>query len=163
MILLAGTESLLLDNQEEANTYFDQILESDSTQGDLKILALASYYKKDFKKAIPYFETLIKQSPADLDNYGYLAVAYQKTGRFQLAKEQLNHLNAARSDYQFGLIDYLLARFYTSQNEDKTVLNHLLKAVAEGYLYTPTSFQNDPDLYAYLKKPEFNRVMNFWK
>ena len=163
MLLLAGVENLLQDNQEEANTYFDQVVESDSTHGDMKNLALALYYKKDFRKAIPCFENLTRQNPEVLENYAYLAIAYQQTERFHLAQEQLNKLEASRSDYQYGEVDYLLARFYASQNEEKSVLSHLLKAVAAGHLYTPASFQHDPALYAYLKKPEFERVMNFWK
>ncbi len=163
IVLLTGMEYLLQGNQKLANLYFDQVIATDSTQDYINNTALALYYKKDYAKAIPYFESLIQQNPEVLENYAYLAIAYQQEENFQLANAQLNKLVSMRSDYQYGEVDYLLARFYAAQSDGKLVLNHLLKAVAAGCLYTPAYFQNDPHFNVYLEKPEFEHVMKFWK
>jgi hypothetical protein len=67
-----------------------------------------------------------------------------------------------RADYQFGSVDYALARYYASLSDEEQALGYLLKAVAAGRWYAPDSFQNDPFFTDYLETNTFQRIMNFW-
>lgn len=61
-------------------------------------LALVYTYKKDFPKAIGYFERIIQMNPAYYDAYNTLGAIYIEMGKYELAKEKLL-VAANASDY----------------------------------------------------------------
>ena len=55
-------------------------------------------------------------------------------------------------------------RRYASVGDKAKALEFLLKAVSQGYNFTPATFQNDPHFRTIKDSPEFNnRIMNYWK
>ena len=58
----------------------------------------------------------------------------------------------------------LLTANYASIDNNEKALEFLLKAVAQGYNYTPSTFQHDPHFKTLKENPEFNnKIMNYWK
>ena len=69
-----------------------------------------------------------------------------------------------RTDFQFGAVDYGWAQYFNSVGDKDKALEFLLKAVSQGFNFTPSTFQHDPHFKTIKESPEFkNRIMNYWK
>ena len=158
-LLYTGTQSLILQKQAEANAYFDDVIAIEASPA---ILGEAAYYRKDFKRAIAEFTKVKEEDSLNLDAIGFLANAYAGLGESSLALQEIALLKSRRDDYQFGKIDYLMARYYTVTEDDRQSLAYLNKAVAAGFLYTLFYYQHDPHFIKYFDTPEFNKIMNYW-
>ncbi|MEH6407518.1 MAG: hypothetical protein V7767_09570, partial [Leeuwenhoekiella sp.] len=161
-LLYAGEQSLLVSNQDAADVYFDQVLGSDTLEVPHKIIGEAAYYKKDFKKAIAEFLKVKQQDSLNLDAISFLANSYARLDQNKEAQQEIELLKSLRDDYQFGKIDYLMARYYAVLKDDTQALYYLNRAVAAGFLYTLYYYQHDPHFIPYLDTPEFNKVMTYW-
>ena len=71
-------------------------------------------------------------------------------------------MNTLRASYQFGEIDYGIAQYYATINDKENTFDYLRKAVASGWWFTTTSFQNDPHFLIYKDSQEFNDILNYW-
>ena len=91
-----------------------------------------------------------------------LAISNYKNGNYPKADEYIKSLDALRTDYQFGRVDYGYAQYYAAINDKGNTFKYLLKAVASGWWFTTTTFQNDPHFNIYRDTQEFKDVLNYW-
>jgi hypothetical protein len=162
LTLFIGKELLLLGDKINASIYFDKIINSDIKTTSLKNYTSALYYKEAFKKAVPLFESLVNEDSTDKETLTKLAITYYKNGELSKSKETIDKLTKLFEDYQYGEIDYYLAQYYAAINSKEESLDHLLKSVAQGFNYTPETFQNDIHFINYKNTDEFKKVLNFW-
>lgn len=162
LCLFVGKELLLVENKLKANYYFDKIINSQNGAVSIKNNAEALYYKKAYKKAIPILEKIVNIDINDKEALTKLAITYYKNGDLVKSKETINNLNKLFKSYQFGEIDYCLAQYYAAIDSKEVSLNHLLKSVAQGYNYTPDTFQNDIHFINYKNTAAFEKILNFW-
>ncbi|MCE2612502.1 tetratricopeptide repeat protein [Flavobacteriaceae bacterium D16] len=166
--LITGNEFQRVGNQELAFKYYDQLINSlenyreQVSQEQKELLARAYFYKGNYQKAQEILEQLIPESGNQIRLMAYLAIAYHKTGKTGMAQRQIRTLNGLRADYQYGSVDYALARYHASVGNPSIAMRYLLKAVAEGKRYTPAAYHHDILLKPYINEPDFNRVMSFW-
>jgi len=164
LLVFTGIQLLNSNQTEEANNYFNKIIENKNSALDSANLAKAYYYKGDYKKAQDIYKALHEHNPNDINYKASLAISNFKNGDFEAAKAQIETLDSLRANYQFGAIDYVWAQYYMSIGDKEKALEFLLKAVAQGYNFTPVTFQNDPHFITLKDDLGFNnRIMNYWK
>ena len=54
------------------------------------------------------------------------------------------------------------AQFYAQTGDKQNTFKYLLQSVAAGNLYSPSSFQNDPQFIPYFDTEMFNQILKFW-
>jgi thioredoxin-like negative regulator of GroEL len=162
LLLHTGNEYLLKNEKEKADNFFDKIiLAYEDTEINVQ-LAKAHYYRGDYVASENAFVELLKDNQKNIENNALLAISYYKNGKERESLMMVEKLNQLRSKYQFGEVDYQLARYFAVVDEDKKALQHLLKAIADGQNYTSATFQNDPHFNRLKKDNDFEKIMNFW-
>lgn len=160
----AGVQLINSNQSERANQYFDKIISRKTPALNTSDLAQIYYFKKDYINAQKQYKSLYDSNKNDIDIIVRLAISYFKNGSSEKAKTYIEKLNNLNTDYRFGAVDYGWAQYYATLGEKDVALKFLLKAVAQGYNYTPLTFQNDPHFKTIKESPEFiNRIMNYWK
>tara|TARA_R110002020_G_C16271511_1_gene771148 strand:- start:16 stop:2016 length:2001 start_codon:yes stop_codon:yes gene_type:complete len=160
--LRVGKECLLADNREQANKYFNKVLQFPDRNNDTKFKARANYYKEDYIAAEPLFEKINEATPNNEENITLLSITYEKNGKKEKAAQLITKLDSLRSTYQYGSIDYQLARYSAALGKKPETINYLLKAVASGYLYGPSEYQNDPHFKNFLDSSDFDKILTYW-
>lgn len=166
--LFAAKELVWMDKQNLANIYLDKIInELQSKNEDIgdklqKTLAESLFYRQDFAAAEKALEKILDANPDLIDYHALLAIAYQKNDNKSQALARLQILEALRQDYQYGDLDYALARYYASISDEENTIKYLMKAIADGHWYETGSFQNDPLFKAYFQTEGFKNILKFW-
>ena len=157
-----GKECLLVGNRERANVYFDKVLDFPLRDEVVKYRARAYYYKEDYLAAEPLLEKNNEATPNNEENIALLSITYQKNRKTEQAAQLISKLDSLRSTYQYGTIDYQLARYSASLGKKPETINYLLKAVSSGYLYGPSEYQNDPHFKNFLDASDFDKILTYW-
>ncbi len=160
--MIIGNEFLLANEFDRAKLFFDKVIDNTNHLNDSVNVASAYYYIKDYNKAQILLEKLNASDPKNIDPYVKLAIINYKNERNEEADQLIKSLNTLRAKFQFGEVDYGLAQYYAVLNDKVNTFNYLQKAVAEGKLFTPTTFQNDPHFLMYRDTQEFKDIINYW-
>ncbi|WP_323788491.1 adenylate/guanylate cyclase domain-containing protein [Psychroserpens sp.] len=159
-----GIQFLNSNQTEEANTYFNKIISRKSPTLNSVDLAHAYYFKTDYIKALEHYKLLYDANQNNIDYIIRLAICNYKITNSEEAKNYIDKLNTLKTDFQFGAIDYGLSQYYATIGDYNKAIQFLEKAVAQGFNFTPSTFQNDPHFRTIKDSPEFiNRIMNYWK
>jgi hypothetical protein len=165
--LFGGKEFLREGNPEIANLYFDGLISdleeepSKMTNRSKTYVGQAYYFKGDYKKAQPYLKAVYDKTNS-IEILPLLAVSQYKNDKTNEALALIAQLNAMRAPFQFGEIDYRMAQYYAATGDKSKAMDHLLKAVAAGYRYTPSAYQYDLHFKEFVNTEAFNEIMNFW-
>ncbi|MDZ4147609.1 MAG: hypothetical protein U1C58_04930 [Flavobacteriaceae bacterium] len=162
LLLHVGNEYVLKNEKEKANTFFDKIILAYKGKEINVQFAKALYYRGDFAASEKAFVELLKDNHKNIENTALLAISYQKNDKQRESLMMIEKLNQLRSKYQFGEVDYQLARYYAAVDENQKAFQHLFKSIADGQNYTSTTFQNDPHFNHLKYEKDFAEVMNFW-
>jgi len=163
LYLQAGKEFLLKGNKATAAEYFNNIIKSEDTVADKKILADALFYNGEYAQAQNVLTEILQKNPEDIDSLAKLAICNKKLGNGSVAEKNIQSLEGLRADYQFGHVDYALAQYYAATQNTPEMHKHLLKAAANGYLYNWKSYKNDPQFIKYFDSKEFREALNFFR
>jgi tetratricopeptide (TPR) repeat protein len=140
------------------------IITNENSSSSNSNLAKAYYFKSDYVNAQEVYNNLHENDASNSEYIVHLAVSNFNNGNFEAAKTYIEKLDALRTDYQFGAVDYGWAQYYAAVGDKDTALEFLLKAVSQGYNFTPSTFQNDLHFRTIKDSPKFNnRIMNYWK
>lgn len=162
--IFTGIQLINANQTDEANKYFNKVITRNNNPPTKENLAKTYYYKGDYLEAQQLYKTLFEKEPDNIEYLVHLAVSYFKNGNFEASKLHIEKLDSLRTDYQFGAVDYGWAQYYNSIGDKENALESILKAVVQGFNYTPTTFQNDPHFRTIKNSSEFNtRIMNYWK
>jgi len=162
LLLHVGNEYVLKNEKEKANTFFDKIILAYKGKEINAQLAKALYYRGNFAASEKAFVELLKDNHKNIENTALLAISYQKNNKQRESLMMIEKLNQLRGKYQFGEVDYQLARYYAAVDENQKAFQHLLKSIADGQNYTSATFQNDPHFNHLKDEKEFSEIMNFW-
>ena len=162
-IYFFAANQLLLSNEEVlANIYFREFIKNSEQNSAGIDLAKSLFYVGDFKKAESVLNQLLKESTYHIENLTWLAMSQYKNNKLQESTNTISKLNALRANYQFGELDYNLARFDAITNNEVMLFEHLTKSVASGYKYTLSTFQYDPIFKSYIDTEKFKALLNYW-
>jgi tetratricopeptide (TPR) repeat protein len=162
--VFTGIQLINANHIEEANKYFNKIITRKNSPANKLHLAQSYYYKGDYINAENLYKELHEIEVDNVENLVQLAICYFNNGKFSLAKTSIEKLDSLRTEYQFGAVDYGWAQYYSAIGDKSKTIEFLLKAVSQGYNFTPSTFQNDPHFRTIIDSPEFNnRIMNYWK
>ncbi len=166
--LFSGKEFFIQGKSDFASLYYNQVIKSleenwnSISDEERELLPLAYYYLGNYRKAEQLYEALYEKSDA-INYLPYLAIASMKLGASEKAQRYLSKLDASRTNFQFGWVDYGMAQYYAAAGNEKEAMDYLLKAVASGKRYTPSAFQYDIHFQPYIQTQIFDRVMKFWQ
>jgi len=166
--LVTGNEFLRAGNVPAANEYYDRLISSiaenkdDNSQEELELLARAYFYKEDYQKAQDLLERIVPESNDPITFKTYLAMSYNKNGDIKKAETLLKQIDKMRSDYQYGDVDYSMARYFAIAGDEDKTMEYLLNAVAAGKRFNPDDFQHDILFKPYVGTEAFNLIMNYW-
>lgn len=163
LYLQVGKEFLLKNDRNEANEYFNKIIDAEKGATDPKMLSDALFYKEEYAKAEKILKEIHIKNPEDIDALAKLAICNFKQSNLSEAKKNSDTLENMRGNYQFGNVDYAFAQYYAATDNQSALYKHLLKAVANGHTYHWKFFKNDPQFLKYNKTKDFKEVLNFWK
>ena len=158
-----GIQLINANQTEEANKYFNEIITRKESASNKYYIAQAYYYKEDYLSAQEFYESLHQQDPKDIEYVVYLSISNFKNGNFEVAKTTIEKLNNLRTDYQFGAVDYGWAQYYASIGDKEKALEFILKAIVQGYNFTPSTFHHDPHFRTLKDNLEFKNHLNYWK
>ncbi|MFD2535563.1 tetratricopeptide repeat protein [Gelatiniphilus marinus] len=162
--VFTGMQFLNANQKSEADTYFNKVISNSNATTAKPNLAKAYYYKGDYTNAEDLYKSLHETEPHNIEYLVLLAISYFKNGHSEAAKTHIEKLNGLRTNYQFGAIDYGWAQYHASMGDKDKAIEFLKKSVAQGFNYTPTTFQHDYHFKTIKNTPEFiNQIMNFWK
>src|SRR5690606_32191616 len=102
LYLQAGKEFLLKGNKATAAEYFNNIIKSEDTVADKKILADALFYNGEYAQAQNVLTEILQKNPEDIDSLAKLAICNKKLGNGSVAEKNIQSLEGLRADYQFG-------------------------------------------------------------
>lgn len=161
--VFTGIQFAVANKPEKAEKHFNKVI-LNTTENDSLHVAKAFYCSKDYKNAQNYYEILHQREPKNINFLVQLAISNYKNGENKSAENLINKLDELRTDFQFGAVDYAMAQYYASIEDTEKALQFLLKAVSQGFNYTPLTFQNDPHFIDIKNTPYFtDRIMNYWK
>ena len=89
-------------------------------------------------------------------------MSYNKNGEIKKAETLLKQIDKMRSDYQYGDVDYSMARYFANAGDENKTMEYLLNAVAAGKRFNPDDFQHDILFKPYVGTEAFNLIMNYW-
>jgi hypothetical protein len=162
LLLFSGKQMLMVNQKDKANFCFDKVITLKTKLTNKAIVANAYFLKEDYVNAQKYFKELYNTHLDNIDYLVHLSISNFEIGNFTEGKKLILSLDKLRTNYQFGEVDYAWAKYYKSiGNKDKS-LESLLKAVSQGYNFTPITFQNDPYFKAYKDTPQFKKIMKYW-
>ncbi len=156
-----GSDLLILNRNSEAKECFDKVINKNESIPNTNV-AYANFLKGNYKKAELIYEKLSRSDPDDFEIISKLAICYYKNDKIEMSKKLIDSLENLRKDYQYGSIDYVIARFYASIGDQDNTFKYLLQSVASGKRYTSLTFQNDPHFIPYFKTKMFAQILNFW-
>jgi tetratricopeptide (TPR) repeat protein len=160
--MIIGNEFLLANEFDSAKLYFNKVIDDSNQLNDSINLASSYYYIKDYKNAQSFFEQINIDDPKNIDVVVKLAIINSINGSDADADQLIKSLNTLRAKFQFGEVDYGMAQYHAVINDKVNTFNYLRKAVAEGKLFTPTTFQNDPHFVTIKDTQEFKDILNYW-
>ncbi len=162
LYMFTGNEYLLANEKENANAFFSKVINEKNSIKKTSEVANSYYYKQDYKTAQDLLEELHNTDPSNIDVVVKLAISNYKNGNFSESNQYLKRLEALRTDYQFGTIDYAFAQYFAVLKDKENTFNYLRKAVASGRWFINTTFQNDPHFLIYRDTKEFDDILNYW-
>ena len=162
LVLFTGKSFLTIKNKTKATEYFNLVINSTEEVPDKSILAQALFYKGSLGAAEEILNEIYETEPTNIENIALLAIVAYKMQAESKAKKYLETLEQLRDDYQFGDIDYALARYYAVSKNQEKFYSHLMKSVAAGKLYTSLTYVNDPLFNEFANTDSFKEAMTFW-
>lgn len=162
LCLFTAKEYLLLGNIAKATDYLEKIISLPANTSEKTWRAEVFYFKNDYAEAEKILKELHSKNPENIDLLAKLAISNFKMNNQKQAEKYLKNLESLRGLYQYGSVDYALAQFYAVSENKIEMDKYLMRAVAEGHLFTPQSFQNDPHFVKYRDNVTFKNIMNFW-
>ena len=90
-----------------------------------------------------------------------LAIAI-KQGKGAKAEELIAMFDEQRTEYQYGQVDYAIARAYGLADESGTSLKYLNSAIRQGKWNDYDQFQNDFAFIEIKDLKEFKEICNYW-
>ncbi|MCF6167094.1 hypothetical protein [Lutibacter sp.] len=162
LYLHIGKEYLRLGLQVKATFYFEKLIDTFKNNSENENLSLAYFYNQDYTNAEVYVSKILKKDTSNIGLLSKLASSQFKNGKIAASKETIAKLKFLKKDYQYGSIDYALAQYFAILKNKKKVIEHLLKSVSQGHLFTTLSYQNDPLFAAYYEDESFKKIINFW-
>ncbi|NER11609.1 hypothetical protein SAMN06265375_10321 [Muriicola jejuensis] len=168
MMLKTGLEYLKTGNKAEAGKYFQRVSSFQELKGDQlsqserQLQAETAFYMEEYPRSQTLLEDLLPDSEDQITMSTFLAMSYLKNGEEEKARDVMLKVSGMRSKYQFGEVDYSLARYYAFGGEEKKALEYLLQAVAAGKRFTSTTFQNDYLFQPLRSTQEFRKILTFW-
>lgn len=162
LYLAAGQESVLMDEPGKAREFYEKALSSVTSESDSLKRGQLHYYLGNMSEALSIFNSLVASDEKNTALNGWLGATYMRLGLFDKGKEVLNKLNSLDRRFQFGAVEYALARIRFAEGDRKQSLTLLQRSVAEGIRFRGDTFQNDPYFVTLQNEPSFRDILTFW-
>ncbi|NNF86828.1 MAG: hypothetical protein HKM26_09750 [Winogradskyella sp.] len=163
LYIYTGMQLLNASRSEEAQNYFEKVISSKNSASNKRYIALAYYYNKDYTNAETLLAGMVKNDPKNIEFLVHLAISYYNNDKEEQAIQLIEQLNDIRAEYQYGAVDYGIAQYYATTNDQRKALEYILKSIVQGNYFTPTSYHHDPHFNQIKQHPVFKGHLNYWK
>jgi hypothetical protein len=162
LYLHIAKEYLLLNSKAKATLYLDKLITACKEIDEDGYLALAYFFSEDYTNALNLFKQALIKDPNNSNILSKLASCEYKVGAVEKSTASFEKLKKLEANYQYGTVDYAIAQYYAIVGNKENALRYLLKAVSQGYLYTPISYLNDPIFVPYFQYKKFDEILTYW-
>ena len=161
--LRAVEECLLTGEHEESSSFLQKAEEMAGDHTEPMLRGRLALLSSRFEDAVRYFQQIVTSEPQNYSAQALLAASLKLIGSEDAAETQVTRLDSMREAFQFGEIDYQLARVYALTGDTVKALDHLRKAVSQGNLYLFHSYANDFVFRELQDEKEFQEVLTYWQ
>lgn len=124
------------------------------------LTAKGQYLNGNFQNAEGMYKELLKSAPDFIWYQAELGLIYAKTGHQKKAVEIIEKLKSLKTEYDYGLSEYLQARILAHLGDHKGAIRQLGTALEEGIKFQAgTTFQHDPDLIVLNSEPDYIKLL----
>lgn len=124
------------------------------------LTAKGRYLSGNLMEAERIYLALSKTTPTFIWYQAELGLIYAKTGNMQKARGIIELLKHLKTEYDYGLSEYLQARILAHLGDKKAAILQLGVALDEGIKFQAgTTFQHDPDLIVLNTEPEYVKLL----
>jgi len=117
----------------------------------------------DYGQAIFHFEKALEENSDIIEILGYLAASYYLDNQLENADEISSQLLKMDHQYQYGAVQYALARLSLVKGNINDTNKLLKEAVSRGIRYRGVTFQNDPFFHSLYDSKGFQNLLHYWK
>ena len=162
LFLYAAKEAGVDKNKEQEEFFISAALNSvdkvlsDFRRGELFLM------NKDYLSAQESFRSFLSRDQSDIESLSYLAASHFLNNQVEKAKEILDSVERMRQPYQYGSVDYYLARYYCIIGEYDMALKALKSSIMQGQRVGYHQFHNDYWLTPIHNRPEFKEILTYW-
>jgi tetratricopeptide (TPR) repeat protein/TolB-like protein len=165
LYIIAAQECLLAEQLDDCDYFVEEGLKA-YNEGESVAMDEARLLIMDnqFKKAIEKLESILGDTPSDVQALKYMGISQFASGEESNALATINQIEGlSESNNRLGYISYSLAQVYARSGQTDKVFYYLDKAMEEGWKYTSYSLLNDPELKDYFDDPRFEKILSYWK
>ncbi|MDH3651331.1 MAG: hypothetical protein OEQ53_16710, partial [Saprospiraceae bacterium] len=160
--LTIAKECLLIDDNEHATHYVQVALSqinpktTEITRGEILLLS------GDHDGAADVFSELVGADSLNFTGWSYLAATKFNTNDQEQGSSIVQWLDQQKGPFQFGEIDYLVARALMIGGQSEAVIPRLRRSVEQGRLYQFHFFHNDFVFAPIHQDTEFVDLLEYW-
>ncbi|SDB36002.1 hypothetical protein SAMN03097699_0896 [Flavobacteriaceae bacterium MAR_2010_188] len=162
LYLFSARQFLLQKDEASADEYLQIINAEKYPESYRSIIAETKFFLKDYEGAKSIFKKELEEHPDNIRIIGWLAAINQLQNNNNRSEELLLKLKSLKAEYQFGTLDYELAKYNAIIGNNTEALDYLLHSIAQGNYYTTNTFNNDPVFVDIKDSPEFQKIMTYW-
>ena len=161
--LSTARECLMAGHEEKAEHYLN--LADQYVNENTSLLTLGDLYLMMGKveEAIAPFEQLIAMDSTDYTHWSRLGTVYAMQGNSEEVNRVIAYMESLRGPYQFGRIDYDIARIRMAQGNIPETIAKLQQSVNQGRHYYFHAFHNDYRFRSIKDRPDFRRLLSHWR
>ncbi|NNE29844.1 MAG: adenylate/guanylate cyclase domain-containing protein [Saprospiraceae bacterium] len=161
--LRAAREYLINENRERSQYFARKALKAQSNGTLASRKGEAHFILEDYDKAKELFEVAIKNSDNQFAAYSFLLGLSLQDGNENQVQKYLNALESERGPYQYGKVDYYIARAYGFAEMETEAIQYLMQAVPQGFRIGFFQFHNEYAFNSTREQKEFQDVLNYWR
>ena len=162
LLVVAGREFAILGDDSKAKMYAEKALDQVTPETDTWRQAEAHYISGDHTTAMELFVIAVNKDSNDLRAWGFLAGIAMLNDDTQLANSSISELESKRGPFQFGDVDYYLARAYAMSGNFPKSFASLRASIAQGQRNGTYQFQNDYIFRPSVHKEALLEIMKYW-
>ena len=161
--LALAKEAIMSDSDSNKNEYLNRALKINIDSTGYLRRGEIYFYLNDYVNASTHFEKALETESDSVSILGLLAASYLMEGEIEKSDDIASQLLKMDHRYQYGSVQYALARLSLVKGDIEETQKLLKEAVSRGIRFRGVTFQNDAFFHNVQETEEFQNILNYWK